>query len=65
MKVRRPTHQKRPKLRWETLAAILTRFLTILSPKFPFVHDSYFIFLFLGPCLRHMEVPRLGVESEL
>ena len=26
----------------------------------------YFYFLsFLGPCLRHMEVPRLGVYSEL
>ena len=26
---------------------------------------SLFIFIFLGPHLRHMEVPRLGVESEL
>ena len=25
----------------------------------------YFIFCFLGPHLQHMEVPRLGVESEL
>ena len=26
----------------------------------------YFLFLpFLGPLLQHMEVPRLGVESEL
>ena len=26
----------------------------------------YFVFLpFLGPLLRHMEVPRLGVKSEL
>ena len=26
----------------------------------------FFVFLpFLGPLLRHMEVPRLGVESEL
>ena len=24
-----------------------------------------FIFCFLGPCLWHMEVPRLGVKSEL
>ena len=24
-----------------------------------------FIFIFLGPNPRHMEVPRLGVESEL
>ena len=25
----------------------------------------YLSFVFLGPCPRHMEVPRLGVESEL
>ena len=25
----------------------------------------FYLFGFLGPCLRHMEVPRLGVESEL
>ena len=24
-----------------------------------------FIYVFLGPHLRHMEIPRLGVESEL
>ena len=24
-----------------------------------------FIFCFLGPRLRHMEIPKLGVESEL
>ena len=24
-----------------------------------------FIYLFLGPYLRHMEVPRLGIKSEL
>lgn len=40
MKVRRPTRQKRPKLRWETLAAILTHVLTVLSPKLPFAHSS-------------------------
>ena len=26
---------------------------------------SFFFFVFLGPHLQHMEVPRLGVESEL
>ena len=25
----------------------------------------YFVFFFLGPHPQHMEVPRLGVESEL
>ena len=25
----------------------------------------FFIFVFLGPHLRHVEIPRLGVESEL
>jgi len=24
-----------------------------------------FVFVFLGPSLQHMEVPRLGVKSEL
>ena len=27
--------------------------------------DSFFFFVFVGPHLRHMEVPRLGVELEL
>ena len=26
---------------------------------------SFFFFVFLGPNLQHMEVPRLGVKSEL
>ena len=26
---------------------------------------AFFFFLFLGPLLQHMEVPRLGVESEV
>ena len=25
----------------------------------------FFFFVLLGPCLRHKEVPRLGVQSEL
>ena len=25
----------------------------------------FFFFVFLGPCMRHMEVPRLGVKLEL
>ena len=31
------------------------------------IRDFYYIFIFslLGPHLQHMEVPRLGVESEL
>ncbi len=28
-------------------------------------HYLYFLFVFLGPNPQHMEVPRLGVESEL
>ena len=28
-------------------------------------HTHIYIFVFLGPHLWHMEVPRLGVESEL
>ena len=32
---------------------------------FCFVFVCFFLFVFLGPNPRHMEVPRLGVESEL
>ena len=33
------------------------------SSGFKFIY--LFIFVFLGPHLQHIEVPRLGVESEL
>ena len=33
--------------------------------KYIYLISFYFIFCFLGLHLRHMEVPRLGVESEL
>ena len=32
---------------------------------FNFNSESFFFFVFLGPNPRHMEVPKLGVESEL
>ena len=32
---------------------------------YAYIYFSFFFFFFLGPPLRHMEVPRLGVESEL
>ena len=32
---------------------------------FLFIFFVFFFLLFLGPLLRHMEVPRLGVELEL
>ena len=35
----------------------------ILSPNYLFIY--LFVFCFLGLHLQHMEVPRLGVESEL
>ena len=35
-----------------------------LPPPFLFYFKNFFV-LFLGPHLQHMEVPRLGVESEL
>ena len=25
----------------------------------------FLLFCFLGPCLQHMDIPRLGIESEL
>ena len=40
---------------------IIILLLLILSPFLP----SFFFFCFLGPILWHIEVPRLGVESEL
>ena len=47
----------------EGLLAVLSLFLLlnwkVLSQKI------FFLFVFLGPHRRHMEVPRLGVESEL
>ena len=33
--------------------------------KVGFFPTSFFLFSFLGPHLRHMKVPRLGVKSEL
>ena len=39
------------------------------GPPFPLTPSglfwTYFFFVFLGPHPRHMEVPRLGVKSEL
>ena len=28
------------------------------------IWSDFFFFVFLGPCQQHMEVPRLGVQSE-
>ena len=33
--------------------------------QIPFVELLFMVTVFLGPHLRHMEIPRLGVESEL
>ena len=41
--------------RWFTFFQILSTFFS----------DSFFFFFFLEPYLQHMEVPRLGVQSEL
>ena len=35
------------------------------NKKFCFFFFFFFFLIFLGPHLRHMEVPRVGVESEL
>ena len=46
--------------------------LTVMSYKWSgetfevdFFHSAFFFFFFLGPHPWHMEVPRLGIESEL
>ena len=36
-----------------------------LVPSFSSSSSSFFFFCFLGPHLRHIEVPRIGVKSEL
>ena len=33
--------------------------------QIPFVELLFMVTVFLGPHLRHMEIPRLGVQSEL
>ena len=40
-------------------------FLTLLELSFPFLFVWLFCVFILGPHSRHMEVPRLLVESEL
>ena len=40
------------------------RKLTFLKGQFCFIY-LFIYFVFLGPHLRHVEVPRLGVELEL
>ena len=39
----------------------------IFNFPFPQLGNFFFFFflVFLGPCSRHMEIPRLGVESDL
>ena len=39
--------------------------LACLLPSFPPSLLFFFLFCFLGPHLRHMEIPRSGVKSEL
>ena len=38
---------------------------SILSYKINAFYIFFFFLVFLGPCLRHTEVPRLGVKLEL
>ena len=40
-------------------------FLSFPFLSFPFLSFPFLSFLFLGPHLQHMEVPRLGIKSEL
>ena len=45
--------------------AAVTYATTVAVPHPLFFFIYLLSFVFLGLCLRHMEVPRLGVESEL
>ena len=58
---------------WKEKQTVLAEVIT-MAPPIEMSHDSssssffffFFVFLpFLWPLPRHMEVPRLGVESEL
>ena len=44
---------------------LLSQFLVCVCLCFFFFFFFFFSFFFLGPNLQHMEVPRLGVQSEL
>ena len=50
-----------------TIAIKLSKLLKVkLFPQCVYIYIYFFFFgLFLGPHLQHMEVPRLGVQSEL
>ena len=37
----------------------------VFADTFQFLPFFFFFFCFLGPYLRHVETPRLGVKSEL
>ena len=44
--------------------SIITKIIHI-KKKSLYIYKFIFLFCFLGPCPQHMEVPRLGVQSEL
>ena len=46
---------------------ILPKLIYMMLPSLPNTTISYLFFLpfFLGPHLRHMEIPRIGVKLEL
>ena len=56
-----PTQQHQPPLQADLIRAVLPFVETLCR----FLFSSFFAFVFLGPHLRHPEVPRLRVESEL
>ena len=49
---------------WEVLVKLLFCFLSFTKPHTVFILKGFFL-VFLGPHPQHMEIHRLGVESEL
>ena len=55
---------KRCRFLWRKLEQSFLQYI-IFFPSFFFFFFFFFVFFFIGPHLQHMEIPRLGVESEL
>ena len=50
---------------WRSLVTVLSPPCVLVAVTVEFPFSFSFLFVFLQPHLQHMEVPRLGVESEL
>ena len=58
-------HNIFPGYRWETKWLLWHECFGVTLIQSHLINGFFFFFCFLGLCLQHMEVPRLGVELEL